>query len=296
MRVAICRIFFCLLALLIADDGSPAENKSSANILLITVDTLRADRLKCYGYSAASTPVMDQLAAEGFRFERAYAQVPLTLPSHYSILSGTYPFYHGVRDNSQPVRNGPTLVSEVLQRNGYRTGAFVGSFILDSRFGLKRGFDLYGDDFDVARAHGSDLSHIERPAEEVVQKALRWITESKGKFFAWVHLFDPHDPYSPPEPFKSRFAHSPYDKKIAYVDYAIGILVNAIAPGFVATPMSVVDGVNELETDGFRKNYVEGHHLPLRWAGQPEETAGVAWFLAGPDASYITGQVLTVDG
>jgi arylsulfatase A-like enzyme/Flp pilus assembly protein TadD len=228
MRMAICRIFFCLLALLIADDGSPAGSKSSANILLITVDTLRADRLKCYGYSEASTPEMDQLAAEGFRFERAYAQVPLTLPSHYSILSGTYPFYHGVRDNSQPVRNGPTLVSEVLQRNGYRTGAFVGSFILDSRFGLKRGFDLYGDDFDVARAHGSDLSHIERPAEEVVQKALRWITESKGKFFAWVHLFDPHDPYSPPEPFKSRFARSPYDGEIAYVDYALGILFKSL--------------------------------------------------------------------
>ncbi len=228
MRMALRWILYCLLALLVFTDESPAKDKSSSNILLITVDTLRADRLNCYGYSAASTPVMDQLAAEGFRFERAFAQVPLTLPSHYSILSGTYPFYHGIRDNSQPVKTGPILVSEILQRAGYRTGAFVGSFMLDSRFGLKRGFDFYCDNFDVGRTHGSDLSHIERPAGEVVQNALRWITAGTGKFFAWVHLFDPHDPYIPPEPFKSRFAGSPYDGEIAYVDYEIGILLTSL--------------------------------------------------------------------
>ncbi len=217
--------FLCLVLSVVQAFGNAVESKSDANILLITVDTLRADRLNCYGYSKALTPVIDRLAAEGFRFEHAYAQVPLTLPSHYSILSGAYPLYHGVRDNSQLVKDGPALVSEVLQRSGYRTGAFVGSFVLDSRFGLSRGFDLYGDDFDVSRAQGSDLSHIERPAEEVVQKALGWITQDNRKFFAWVHLFDPHDPYSPPEPFKSRFAHSPYDGEIAYVDHAIGILL-----------------------------------------------------------------------
>lgn len=227
MCVIVRPLCFCLVLLSIVHNCH-AGDKSNANILLITVDTLRADRLKCYRYPRASTPVIDQLAAEGFRFERAYAQVPLTLPSHYSILSGTYPFTHGVRDNSQLVKNGPPLVSEVLQRNGYRTGAFVASFILDSRFGLNRGFDFYCDDFDVAQAHGSDLSHVERPAEEVVQRALRWITGNNGRFFAWVHLFDPHDPYSPPEPFKSRFARSPYDGEIAYVDYSIGILFKGL--------------------------------------------------------------------
>jgi arylsulfatase A-like enzyme len=153
--------------------GSPVDSNTNSNILLITVDTLRADRLRCYGYSSASTPVTDQLAAEDYRFEQAYAQVPLTLPSHYSILSGTYSFYHGVRDNSQPIKGGPALVSEVLQQNGYRTGAFMGSSILDSRFGLNRGFDHYGDDFDLVRALAPDLSLIECPGEEVVHKALR---------------------------------------------------------------------------------------------------------------------------
>ena len=186
IRWIVCPVLIYFLGLSPAAHGSPGDsNRRNSNILLITVDTLRADRLKCYGYSGASTPVMDQLAAHGFRFERAYSQVPLTLPSHYSILSGTYPLSHGVHDNSQSSNGQPTLISEILQRNGYRTGAFVGSFILDSRFGLDRGFDVYGDNFDVARAGGGDLSHIERPAAEVVRKAWQWITEGKGKFFAW---------------------------------------------------------------------------------------------------------------
>jgi arylsulfatase A-like enzyme/Tfp pilus assembly protein PilF len=244
MRVLVC--WTCSLYLLLQlpqPKGMGAEGNSGGNILLITVDTLRADRLSCYGYPSALTPLIDRLAAQGFRFTNAYAQVPLTLPSHYSILSGTYPFYHGIRDNSQTVKNGPTLVNEVLQRNGYRTGAFVGSFILDSRFGLGRGFDVYGDDFDVSRAQGFDLSHVERPAEEVVQKALRWITESNGRYFAWVHLFDPHDPYSPPEPFKSRFARSPYDGEIAYVDHAIGILLAGLTEkGLLANTHIILTG------------------------------------------------------
>jgi arylsulfatase A-like enzyme/tetratricopeptide (TPR) repeat protein len=236
------RTYFLYLLLQLMQVYSHAvDSKGDTNVLLITVDTLRADRLNCYGYSKALTPVIDRLAAEGYRFEHAYAQVPLTLPSHYSILSGAYPLYHGVRDNSQLVKNGPPLVSEALQHYGYRTGAFVGSFVLDSRFGLSRGFDVYGDDFDVSRSQGSDLSHIERPAEEVVQKALAWITQDNRKFFAWVHLFDPHDPYSPREPFKSRFAHSPYDGEIAYVDHAIGILLaNLKQKGLLANTHIVV--------------------------------------------------------
>jgi arylsulfatase A-like enzyme/Flp pilus assembly protein TadD len=258
----------CVLLLLQNEIG--AEARTETNVLLITVDTLRADRLHCYGYQAGSTPVIDQLATEGFRFEQAFTQVPLTLPSHHSILSGTYPFYHGVRDNSQLAKKKPALVSELLRRNGYRTGAFVGSFMLDARFGLNRGFDLYFDHFDVSRNQRFDLSHIERPAEEVVQNALRWITENNRKFFAWVHLFDPHDPYSPPEPFKSRFPHSPYDGEIAYVDHTIETLFTGLKEkGLLANTHVILtgdhgEGLGEHEefTHGFFV-YDSTLHVPL---------------------------------
>jgi arylsulfatase A-like enzyme/Flp pilus assembly protein TadD len=217
----------CMFACSAAAQYSRNTSKGP-NILLITVDTLRADHLGCYGYSAASTPVIDELAAQGYRFTQAYAQVPLTLPSHYSILTGTYPFYHSVRDNSHGNEQGPPVISEFLRNAGYRTGAFVGSALLDPRFGLNRGFDAYVADFDFSRSGGVDLSHIERPAGDVVRSALRWIASDTGKFFVWIHLFDPHDPYSPPEPFKTRFPHSPYDGEIAYVDQSIGILVNSL--------------------------------------------------------------------
>jgi arylsulfatase A-like enzyme/Tfp pilus assembly protein PilF len=260
----------CLLLLCVQSNEIAAEHNTAANVLLITVDTLRADRLNCYGYPSASTPVIDQLANEGFRFEQAYTQVPLTLPSHYSILSGTYPFYHGVRDNSQLTKKKPILVSELLQQNGYRTGAFVGSFMLDSRFGLNRGFELYFDQFDLSRNQGFDLSHIERPAGEVVQNALRWITENNRTFFAWVHLFDPHDPYSPPEPFKSRFAHSPYDGEIAYVDHSIGILLAGLKEKGLLANTHILLTADHGEGMGEHKEHTHGFfaydstlHVPL---------------------------------
>src|SRR5262245_25911349 len=120
-------VLFLLLLFAQIEIGAESKGAGAANVLLITIDTLRADRLNCYGYAGASTPVIDQLAREGFRFEQAYTQVPLTLPSHYSILSGTYPFYHQVRDNSQLAKKKPALISELLRQNGYSTGAFVGS-------------------------------------------------------------------------------------------------------------------------------------------------------------------------
>ncbi len=212
---------------------SPAKSSTLAkpNVILITVDTLRADHLGCYGNRKASTPVIDELAKQGFCFTQATAQVPLTLPSHYSILTGTFPSYHGVRDNSRGAPHGPPLVAEILRGGGYRTGAFVGSFMLDSRFGLNRGFDFYYDDFDISLADTPDLSHIERPAEQVIRRAIEWIAVAREPFFAWVHLFDPHDPYSPPEPFRSRFARSPYDGEIAYVDKSLGALIGSLKRG-----------------------------------------------------------------
>ena len=194
------------------------------NILLITLDTTRADRLGSYGYNAAETPALDALAESGVRFDRARAQVPLTLPSHVSLLTGTYPRVNGVHVNAE-TRLGddvPTLAEE-LKGRGYRTAAFVSSFVLDAVFGLDRGFELYDDEMGVREQ--SDSFDAERKADRVVDAALAWLNqESKKPTFAWVHFYDPHTPYEPPAKFARRLA-DPYDGEIAFVDEQVARLV-----------------------------------------------------------------------
>jgi arylsulfatase A-like enzyme/Tfp pilus assembly protein PilF len=195
-----------------------------ANVLLVTIDTLRADHVGVYGSAGTLTPTIDQFAKEGLRFERTYAHVPLTLPSHASLLTATYPTSNGVHDNGT-FRLGdtsPTLAA-VLKGAGYRTAAFVGSFVLDARFGLGRGFDVYDDRM---LGSGSDLEVVQRNAEQVLAPAYDWIVSpGAGSWFAWVHLYDPHEPYTPPEPFRSRYASEPYDGEVAYADAALGAFV-----------------------------------------------------------------------
>jgi arylsulfatase A-like enzyme/Tfp pilus assembly protein PilF len=194
------------------------------NVLLVTLDTLRADRLGCYGYSEASTPNLDRLASEGVRFATAIAQVPLTLPSHTSLFTGTYPMTHGVRDNGGYTL-GPelTTLAEIAKNEGYQTAAFVSAFVLDSKWGLDRGFDTYYDQFDLSRYERISLASVERIAEETVEELIPWLESVEGApFFAWVHLFDPHAPYNAPEPFGSNFRERPYDGEVAYVDAAVG--------------------------------------------------------------------------
>jgi len=201
--------------------GQPAP---APDILLITLDTTRADRLGSYGYSAAETPALDSLAETGVRFDRARAQVPLTLPSHASLLTGTYPRVNGVHVNAE-ARLGddiPTL-AEGLQQHGYRTAAFVSSFVLDAVFGLDRGFDLYDDAMGVREQSAS--FEAERKADRVVDAALAWLGhESAQPAFAWVHFYDPHTPYEPPSPYDARLA-DPYDGEIAFVDAQVARLV-----------------------------------------------------------------------
>jgi arylsulfatase A-like enzyme/Flp pilus assembly protein TadD len=196
------------------------------NVLLITLDTTRADHLGCYGGRAA-TPAIDALAAAGVRFEQADTVAPLTLPSHASILSGMLPLHHGLRNNgagSFPASM-QTLTTTFAQR-GYRTGAFVSSFVLDHRFGLDRGFETYDD--AVERGGGSTID-AERSGGVVADAALAWLTRNDERpFFAWVHFYDPHAPYAPPEPFRSRFASAPYDGEIAYVDAQIARVLERI--------------------------------------------------------------------
>lgn len=197
------------------------------NVLVITLDTIRADRLGAYGYGKISTPAIDSLAKSGVLFERAVAAAPLTLPSHTSLFTGTYPIFHGVRDNGDfVVPPELTTMAELFAARGFRTGAFVGAFVLDSRWGLKKGFQKYADDFDLHQENLVSIGDIRRPGNEVVDRALAWLTEKQGTpFFAWVHLYDPHSPYDPPEPFKSEYADDPYVAEIAYADSQIGRLL-----------------------------------------------------------------------
>ena len=208
-----------------APSQTPA--KPALNVVLITIDTLRADHVGCYGYKQIKTPNIDGLAADGARFERAFAVVPVTLPSHSSMLTGTYPMLSGMHDFSgnklSPLQ--PTLAS-VLKQAGYQTGAVIGAAVLDSRFGLNQGFDFYYDHFDFSRLDEANLDEMERPGNVVADVALDWLAKnSQKKFFLWMHLYDPHFPYRPPEPYSREYAAQPYDGEIAFADEQVGRLL-----------------------------------------------------------------------
>jgi arylsulfatase A-like enzyme/Tfp pilus assembly protein PilF len=187
----------------------------------MTLDTTRADRLGAYGYKDIDTPALDRLAAEGVLFEQASTAAPLTLPSHSSIFTSLYPPEHGVRDNGgfflSPSRQ--TLAS-VLKNSGFQTGAVVGAYVLDGKWGLNQGFDTYVDDFDLSKMTGGfGIGDVKRPGNDVVDRALPWLDKVKDRrFFAWLHFYDAHSPYESPEPFKSRYQSHPYSGAIAYVD------------------------------------------------------------------------------
>ncbi len=203
-----------------AQDTKP-RHVPSPPVLLITVDTLRADRLGCYGAKRVKTPAMDSLAAQGIRFDPALAQVPITLPSHVVILSGTYPMTNGVRDfTSSGIPPSIGLISEAFERQGYATAAFVSAFVLDATWGFRRGFQVYDDHFDPRQFETENPGNIQRRGAETVDRMLTWLRgRPTGKpFFVWLHLYDPHSPYDPPEPFRHEYAGHLYDGEVAYTD------------------------------------------------------------------------------
>ena len=204
------------------------EVRKRPNLILITADTLRADKLSCYGNDSIDTPHIDRLAASGVLFENAATVTPLTLPAHSSIFTGTYPAYHGVRDNGgYYLGHEQTTLAEVLKENGWATGAFVGAFVLDSRWGLDQGFDRYFDDFDFSQFKELSLSSVERRGDAVLEAALEWMSSVRGRpFFSWIHFFDPHTPYDPPEPYRTRYEESLYDGEVAFVDDLVGRLMS----------------------------------------------------------------------
>jgi Tfp pilus assembly protein PilF len=236
------------------------------NILLVTIDTLRADALGSYG-GRASTPNLDRLAAHGARFSFAHAHAVVTLVSHASMLTGRYPYEHGIRDNTgyRLLPNEPTAATR-LKTQGFSTGAFVGGFPLDHRFGLTAGFDLYDDRMTTTAT--PDVGDRERPADVVVKSALDWIGSQPGKWFAWVHVYDPHEPYQPPAPFAERFPSDPYLGEVSWTDSALGPLFDRL--GGQSRPTLVIatgDHGESLGDHGERTHslfaYESTLHVPL---------------------------------
>lgn len=199
------------------------------NVLIITMDTTRADHLGCYGHLGIQTPNIDALARSGVLFANAFTPSPSTLPGHSSIHTGLYPYHHGARANGTFVLSPESRsLAEILRDAGYATGAVISAYVLDSRFGLDQGFDTYDDDLSKGIKHGEHMFR-ERPAEFTNEKAFAWLdAHADSKFFLWVHYFDPHAPYLPPEPFRSRYQKQPYDGEIAYADHEIGALVRKL--------------------------------------------------------------------
>jgi len=232
MALPVRRSILILVALAALQAAAQTPPKPELNVVLITIDTLRADHLGCYGYKQIKTPNIDGLAADGARFERAFSVVPVTLPSHSSMLTGTYPMFSGMHDFSanklSPLQ--PTLAS-VLKQAGYQTGAVIAAAVLDSRFGLNQGFDFYYDHFDFSRLDETNLDEMERPGNVVADVTLNWLEKdwlaknSQKKFFLWMHLYDPHFPYHPPEPYTKEYASHLYDGEIAFADEQVGRLL-----------------------------------------------------------------------
>jgi arylsulfatase A-like enzyme/Tfp pilus assembly protein PilF len=271
--------------------AAPAIRRATCagcNVLLITIDTLRSDRVGAFGGPTGLTPTLDRLAAQGLRLTRAYSAAPLTLPSHTSMLTGVSPPVHGVRTNGL-FRLGPKLptLATVLKDAGYRTGAFVGAFVLDARFGLNRGFDMYDDRY--GEKHAGDDSDAERRAEDVIKPAVAWINQQSDRqsnqpinpqsairnpqWFAWVHLYDPHEPYRAPEPYASQ--HAPYDAEVAYTDAMIGrMLADLDAAHRLDRTLVVIaaDHGESLGEHGERSHGVFAYDVTLRvpwivWSG-----------------------------
>ncbi len=212
-----------------AADRGAEHGRERFNLVLVTLDTLRADRVGCYGYPLAETPAMDRLAAEGLRFAHASSPVPLTLPAHTSILTGLLPLHHGVRNNGAAgLPAGTTTLATRLAAAGYRTGAFVAAFVLDHRFGLQSGFAVYDDEVNRDPNAGWVLE-ARRPANQVVDRALAWLGQDDARpFFLWVHLYDAHAPYRPPSPQRERHPGRPYDGAVAFDDAQLGRLLAEI--------------------------------------------------------------------
>ena len=257
------------------------------NVVLITIDTLRADRVGCYGYAKAETPHLDRIAKHGVLFENAVAQAPLTAPSHASMMTGQYPTVHKVRDTGGFVlpQSGPSLAA-MLQDQGWDTAAFVGSSVLKRRFGFNRGFAVYDDAMPGGAKEAAD-----RRAGEVVDHAVRWLDAQSGKpFLLWVHVYDPHLPYDPPPPFRERYKDRPYDGEIAYTDQQLGRLFDALGH---KSPENTIVAVLSDHGESFSEHGEYAHGVFLY-----DTTLRIPFLLEGPGVPAgrrVRQQARTID-
>jgi choline-sulfatase len=200
------------------------QERAAWNLVVVTLDTIRADRLGAYGYPNANTPTLDGLARDGVLFEQVESAAPLTLPAHCSLFTGRFPFQHGVHDNGVPLNTAEITLAQVLHAQGVRTGAVTAAYVLDSTLGLARGFETYDGTFHPRRGVAQHLEGIRRPADEVVKRAIDWIdTVTSHRFFAWLHLYDAHAPYT--RSYGSADARVGYQGAIAFIDSQIGRLM-----------------------------------------------------------------------
>ena len=298
-------VLTCLLSACSKRSEPVAEKKPGAavpkqdmNVLLITLDTLRADYLSCYGSKSVSTPAIDGLAARGVRFAKAIAQVPLTTPSHASILTGTYPQIHGVRDMGGFVleKDVPTIAS-ILGKAGFDTAAFVGSAVLNRHYGLDRGFVTYADQMKEESASQKLPGVVAEVRGEVVtRRVLDWLEKhqasSPGKnFFAWVHYYDPHFPYDPPEPYRSQHPKNLYAGEVAYTDAQVGKLIGWLSEGGLLERTLVVILSDHGESLGDHGEYTHGVFLY-------DSTMHIPMIIAGPgipSGRVVPQQVRSID-
>jgi choline-sulfatase len=274
--------------------AQPAPQGGPTNLLFITIDTLRADRLGAYGFPGAVSPAIDGLARDGVLMEDAIASVPLTRPSHATLFTGRQPYEHGIRDNfSKPLDPATPTLATVLKGRGYATGGFIGAYPVSRDSGLQRGFDRYDDPFVAESSRATREDRSERRGSEVVDQALGWLrTPRSAPFFAWVHLFDPHHPYDPPAPFAQRFAKDRYAGEVAYTDSQVQRLLDWIDSAGLRSSTLVVVTADHGEGLG---DHGEDEHgffvydttlrvpLVLRWPGRL------------PGGARVSGQFRSVD-
>ena len=275
-----------LASLLLAASAAP-------NVVLVTIDTLRADHVGAYGYRAGETATLDRLAREGVLVEDAVVQVPQTRPSHASIMTGRYPYEHGIRDNySPPLPATPPTLASLLRDRGWDTAAFIGAYPVSRPSGLDRGFTAFDDPFAAGDATTRE-ARTERRAAEVVDHALAWLRRPRSKpFFLWVHLFDPHAPYEPPAPWRERFAKTPYDGEVAYADAQLGRIVAWLDKQALRSQTLVVATSDHGESLG---EHGEDEHMLFVYDATLRVPLLLSWPGRLPTGARVRGQFRSVD-
>ena len=263
------------------------------NLVVVTIDTLRADRLHCYGNAHIETPTLDGLAAKGALFENAVAQVPLTPPSHACIFTGTYPTVHHVRNTGGfALQPSSITLAKILQSQGWDTAAFIGASVLKKATGFDQGFDVYDDQMPKPEKSLQEREYPERRAVVVVDHALRWLNAQSGKpFFVWLHMYDPHEPYEPPAPFRERYRNNLYDGEVAYADQQLGRFLAAVEARSGAAKTLIVVLADHGESLGEHGEFTHGVFLY-------DSTLRIPLILAGPGVPAgvrVQQQARTID-